>query len=123
MIDVIITGLVGLATTISSSVVTWLLARKKYNTEVDSNVIKNMSDSLEFYKKLADDQKDRLDELTHRNRDLENEVRELRKQVFTLMNSVCYNLECTLRQRGVMPQETHYSADSYNINKEDYGKD
>ena len=123
MIEVIITGLVGLATTISSSVVTWLLARKKYNTEVDSNVIKNMSDSLEFYKKLADDQKDRLDELTHRNRELENEVRELRKQVFTLMNSVCYNLECTLRQRGVIPQESYYSADSYNINKEDYGKD
>lgn len=123
MIEVIITGLVGLVTTISSSVVTWLLARKKYNTEVDSNVIKNMSDSLEFYKKLADDQKDRLDELTHRNRELENEVRELRKQVFTLMNSVCYNLECTLRQRGVMPQEPYYSEDSYNINKEDYGKD
>ena len=123
MIDVIITGLVGLATTISSSVVTWLLARKKYNTEVDSNVIKNMSDSLEFYKKLADDQKDRLDELTHRNRELENEVRELRKQVFTLMNSVCYNLECTLRQRGVIPQEPYYSEDSVNINKEDYGKD
>ena len=123
MIEVIITGLVGLITTISSSVVTWLLARKKYNTEVDSNVIKNMSDSLEFYKKLADDQKDRLDELTHRNRELENEVRELRKQVFTLMNSVCYNLECTLRQRGVMPQEPYYSGDSVNINKEDYGKD
>ena len=123
MIEVIITGLVGLITTISSSVVTWLLARKKYNTEVDSNVIKNMSDSLEFYKKLADDQKDRLDELTHRNRELENEVRELRKQVFTLMNSVCYNLEGTLRQRGVIPQEPYYSEDSVNINKEDYGKD
>ena len=123
MIEVIITGLVGLITTISSSVVTWLLARKKYNTEVDSNVIKNMSDSLEFYKKLADDQKDRLDELTHRNRELENEVRELRKQVFTLMNSVCYNLECTLRQRGVIQQETYYSEDPVNINKEDYGKD
>ena len=123
MIEVIITGLVGLITTISRSVVTWLLARKKYNTEVDSNVIKNMSDSLEFYKKLADDQKDRLDELTHRNRELENEVRELRKQVFTLMNSVCYNLECTLRQRGVIPQEPYYSEDSVNINKEDYGKD
>ena len=122
MIEVIITGLVGLITTISSSVVTWLLARKKYNTEVDSNVIKNMSDSLEFYKKLADDQKNRLDELTHRNRELENEVRELRKQVFTLMNSVCYNLECTLRQRGVIPQEPYYSEDPVNINKED-GKD
>lgn len=115
MIDVIITGLVGLATTISSSVVTWLLARKKYNTEVDSNVIRNMADSLEFYKKLADDQKERLDELTQRNRELENEVKELRKQVFTLMNSVCYNLECTLRQRGVMPQEPSYVEDHHKV--------
>ena len=39
------------------------------------------------------------------------------------MNSVCYNLECTLRQRGVIPQEPYYSEDSVNINKENYGKD
>ena len=123
MNDILITGAVGLVSTIVSGWVSWIFARKKYNTEVDSNVIKNMSDSLEFYKKLADDQKDRLDELTHRNRELENEVRELRKQVFTLMNSVCYNLECTLRQRGVIPQEPYYSEDPVNINKEDYGKD
>lgn len=45
-----------------SSVVTWLLSRKKYNSEVDQSNIKNMQESLEFYKTLSDDYKKRLEE-------------------------------------------------------------
>lgn len=41
MIDVnaIIVGAVGLVTTITSGWVSWLFARKKYNSEVDHNLI------------------------------------------------------------------------------------
>ena len=39
MIDVLVTGGVGVLTSIISSLVTWLLAKKKYNAEVDNNVI------------------------------------------------------------------------------------
>lgn len=39
MIDVLVTGGVGVLTSAISSLVTWLLAKKKYNAEVDNNVI------------------------------------------------------------------------------------
>lgn len=98
-IQVIVTGIVGLITTITSGWVSWLFAKKKYNAEVDSNLIENMQKSLDFYMKLSDDNKERLDEALKRNDQLQNEIMQLRGQVFELMNNICYNLQCTARER------------------------
>lgn len=84
MYEYIVNGLVSIVT----AVVTWFLARKKYYSEVDTNYIENMQKSLEFYEKLADDNKKRLEELTDRNTKLENEVVELRKQILKLTQEV-----------------------------------
>ena len=107
MIDILVTGGVGLTSTIISSITTWILARRKYNSEVDNNLINNMKDSLEFYKKLSDDNRSRLegvlkrnDELEKRDERLEEEVRQLRKQVFEIMAKICLNLECAVRVRS-----------------------
>lgn len=97
--EIIITGFVGLVTTIASSLISWALARKKYNSEVDNNLIQNMQESLDFYKKLSDDNRTRLEEVLKRNEDLEEEVRELRTQLFSLMNSICTDLSCQIRRR------------------------
>ena len=80
--------LIGTSSIILSNVVTWFLAKKKYNSEVDTTLISNMQDSLEFYMKLSDDNKTRLDETLKRNESLEKEVYQLRDQVFKLMNSM-----------------------------------
>lgn len=98
-IQVIVTGVVGLITTITSGWVSWLFAKKKYNAEVDSNLIENMQKSLDFYTKLSDDTKVRLEEALKRNDVLELEVRDLRKQMFELMNNICYDMTCELRAR------------------------
>ena len=98
MNDILITGGVGLATTIISSVTTWILARKKYNSEVDNNLIANMQKSLEFYKTLSDDNKDRLEEALERDARLEKEVDELKRQMLNLMGSICVDLSCQLRR-------------------------
>lgn len=100
MIDygVLITGGVGILTTTISALVSWILTKRKYCAEVDSNLISNMSSSLEFYKSLADDNKKRLDAMQTRNEALEHEVADLRKQVLTMMGSMCYNLSCQHRQ-------------------------
>ena len=98
-IQVIVTGVVGLITTITSGWVSWLFAKKKYNAEVDTNLIENMQKSLDFYMKLSDDNKARLDEALKRNEVLEDEVRDLRKQMFELMNNICYDMTCELRSR------------------------
>nr|DAI45561.1 MAG TPA: voltage-gated potassium channel protein [Bacteriophage sp.] len=44
MIDtsILITGGVGIFSTIASSWVTWFITRKKYYSEVDGNLIENM---------------------------------------------------------------------------------
>lgn len=81
---ILITALIGIVTTFTSGFTAWFFARKKYNSEVDNNLIKNMQDSLEFYKKLSDDNKSRLDEVLKRNENLEEEVKELRQQVMDL---------------------------------------
>ena len=103
MIDlgILITGGVGIITTVISGWASWFFARRKYNSEVDNNLIKNMQQSLEYYKKLSDDNKDRLDEVLKRNAELEQEIKDLRKQVFSLINSICTDLTCQLRKRNL----------------------
>lgn len=103
MIDlgILITGGVGIITTVISGWTSWFFARRKYNSEVDNNLIENMQQSLEFYKKLSDDNKDRLDEVLRRNAELEQEIEDLRKQMFSLMNSICTDLTCQLRKRSL----------------------
>lgn len=103
MIDlgILVTGGVGIITTVISGWTSWFFARRKYNSEVDNNLIENMQQSLEFYKKLSDDNKNRLDEVLKRNAELEQEIKDLRKQMFSLMNSICTDLTCQLRKRNL----------------------
>jgi hypothetical protein len=103
MIDlgILITGGVGIITTVISGWTSWFFARRKYNSEVDNTLIDNMQQSLEFYKKLSDDNKNRLDEVLKRNAELEQEIRDLRKQMFSLMSSICTDLTCQLRKRNL----------------------
>lgn len=100
MVDmgILITGAIGLLTTLISGWTSWFFARKKYNSEVDGNLIANMKESLEFYKQLSDDNKKRLDEALKRSDYLEEEVKELRKQVLNLMTVMCTDLSCQLRK-------------------------
>lgn len=109
MIDlgILITGGVGLVTTIVSGWTSWFFARKKYDSEVDNNLINNMKESLDFYKKLSTDNTERLEEVLKRNAELEQEVGELRKQMFNLMGSICVDLTCQLRKRNLNLFDEH----------------
>ena len=102
MIDlgILITGLIGLMSTIISGWVTWFFTRKKYNAEVDQTLVQNMKESLDFYKKLSDDNRSRLEEVLKRNDELEQEVKKLRDQVFIIMNQICLNSQCTIRVKN-----------------------
>ena len=104
-IEVIATGVVGLLTTVISGWTSWVFARKKYNSEVDSQVIANMKESLDFYKQLSDDNKERLDqvltqnkailaqnaELIEQNKMLQDEVEELKAQIKRLTDKLNKN--------------------------------
>lgn len=99
MTELLITGGIGLVSTIVSGWVSWVFARKKYNSEVDHNLIENMEQSLEFYKKLSDDNRIRLEEMVERNKVLEAEIQELRKQMLNLTMNICMDLTCVHRVR------------------------
>ena len=110
--DVLITGAVGVVSSIISAWTSWFFARKKYNSEVDNQLIKNMNESLEFYKKLSDDNKSRLeevlkrnDELEKRDEKLEEEVRQLRNQVMSLMSQICLDLSRKIKQKEIFGKE------------------
>ena len=78
----------GIVTTVASSFVSWFFAKRKYNAEVDHNLIKNMQESLEFYKKLSDDTKARLDEVLREKNELRKEVDDLRNKLAALTSAL-----------------------------------
>ena len=103
--EVIITGILGIITSIISGWVSYFFTRKKYNSEVDLNLIEKMQGSLDFYTKLSEDNKRildetlaKLDESEKRNNALENEIREVRNQMFSLMTQICTDLSCSVRK-------------------------
>ena len=75
----------------------WLMAKKKYYSEVDRTVIANMKESLEFYKQLSDDNKERLKEVLDKNDLLEKEISELKSQMLKLTMNICMDLTCRNR--------------------------
>lgn len=109
MIDtsILITGGVGIFSTIVSSWITWFITRKKYYSEVDHNLIENMESSLEFYRKLSDDNRARLEEMAERNKALEIEVQELRKQMLNLAMNICMDLTCANRVREQLKRRNY----------------
>lgn len=107
-LETLITGGIGLLTTVVSAVTSWIFARKKYNSEVDHNLIENMENSLEFYKKLSDDNRARLEEMAKRNKILEAEIQELKKQMLNLTMNICMNLTCANRVREQVKRGSSY---------------
>lgn len=100
-LGIIITAIIGIVVSFTSAWVSWFFTRKKYSAEVDENVIHNMNESLEFYKKLSDDNRNRLDLMIKNNEELEEEMKDLRKQVNVLMTYMCTDLTCQLRKRNL----------------------
>lgn len=113
MTDILITGGVGIVTSIISGWTSWILARRKYNSEVDGNLIENMQKSLEFYESLSDDNKQRLDkalednahlrtaveELLKENKQLKREIDTLKDQVIKITTTICTDLSCQIRSK------------------------
>lgn len=100
MIDlgILITGGIGLITTIVSGWTSWFFARKKYNTEVDSNEIENLKKSLEFYESIVKDNNKKLQfyiDLAENNR---IEVYRLKGVIHRLLNNSCLDNGCIKRK-------------------------
>lgn len=115
MIDtsILVTGIVGVFSTIVSSWITWFFTRKKYYSEVDNNLIQNMQKSLDFYRDLSNDNEERLkkilednaalrqsvNELLKENKQLKREMDVLKDQVIKITTTICTDLSCQIRSK------------------------
>lgn len=97
-IGIIVTAVVGIITTFASGWTAWFFTRKKYDAEVDNSLLENLQKSLDFYRNLSDDNRQRLETMLERNSKLEEEVLNLKKQVNDLTMSICLDLTCKVRQ-------------------------
>lgn len=108
-IGIIVTGIVGLLTTAGSSVVTFLLSRKKYNVGVDHDTIENLQNALKFYEEVVESNNKTLTDLLARSEQLSKtnvellvEVQNLKIQVqllASIINSELKNID--LEKYGV----------------------
>lgn len=94
----LIAGIVTLVTNLTTGVVTWLLARRKYNTEVDSNEIENLKKSLEFYEDIVRDNNRKLQFYIKLSEDNRVEMYRLKGIIHRLLNNSCLDNVCTKRQ-------------------------
>lgn len=105
MSTVIISSLVGLLCTSISSVVTFLLTKKKYDEEVDAAHLKDLGDAFERYKALTDEmyksQDKKIEALQEENANLKQQVNDLQKQIIELLSAVCLDVTCKLRKSGL----------------------
>lgn len=100
MNEIILNGIVGACT----AVLTWLLARRKYNTEVDNSVIAGLKEALNIYQQISTDNKERLAEsqrqidlLLKENFNMKTEITTLKTQVQILMKYNCMRGNCNRR--------------------------
>lgn len=89
MASEVIVTLVGLFCTTVSSIVTFVLTRRKYNTEVDSQQIENMEKSFDLYKRMMEETLESQRKMMESKiNDLQKENEFLRQQVDTLRNQM-----------------------------------
>ena len=96
----IIMALVGLFCTTASSVVTFILTKKKYSVEVESQQIQNIKDSFDVYKDMMEkalysqkqameetilSQNQRIETLQRENEMLRNQFNQLQSQMMNLL--------------------------------------
>lgn len=105
MDNTILLALIGLGEAVITSVVTFLLTRRKYKTEVkgseiqnDGMQIDNDQKDLQFYIQMVNDNKLQLKELQEQNQYLRREVAEMRSVVFGMLSQICTDVMCQNRK-------------------------
>lgn len=114
----IITALVGLFCTLISGVVTFLLTKRKYNAEVNSQQIENMNKSFDGYKKMTEEtlamqnkkmamQDEKIKQLQEENTELRKQLHSLQMQMASWINALCFDTTCQLRKAGLSSNLIH----------------
>ena len=124
MDSTILLALIGLVEAVITSVVTFLLTRRKYKTEVkgseiqnDGMQIDNDQKDLQFYIQMVNDNKLQLKELQEQNQYLRREVAEMRSVVFGMLSQICTDMMC--QNRKFDQEQCPYYEMLFKLKKED----
>ena len=96
--ETIIVAIVGVITSALSSWFSWVLSKKKYNSEVKSSELDNLKKSLEFYESIVNDNNKKLTFYIKLAEDNRVEVFRLKGTIFNILNAACLNKGCSERQ-------------------------
>ena len=96
--ETIIVAIVGVITSALSSWFSWVLSKKKYNSEVKSCELDNLKKSLEFYESIVNDNNKKLTFYIKLAEDNRVEVYRLKGTIFNILNAACLNKGCSDRQ-------------------------
>lgn len=114
MIQLLING--GIA--IITSLVTWFLARRKYNVEVDGNELDNIQKQLDIYKTLVEDTRKQLQLVIELRDNDRKTIYKLQKTVDALYPLACQIKRCNNRQ--FLSEDTlNKLSESNNSNKDE----
>lgn len=107
------TAAIGLVCSIVSSIATFFLTRRKYNTEVDSQQIENMSKAFDVHKKIMESNLEAQKEVMQmeiealktdyeivkkENDSLRQQVSQLQMQMINILGSICLDATCKMRK-------------------------
>lgn len=119
----ILATLVGLFCSALSSGFTFFLTKRKYNTEVDSQLIKNMRDSFDVHKQMMDEifktQNKKLEMLEKENNDLRQQVSQLQMQMINILGSICLDTTCKIRKTSFITEAVEGNKTIINELKEE----
>lgn len=81
------------------------MTKKKYNTEVDSQVIHNINEASATYKRTMEDTlellNNKIETLQAENSTLKIQVNNLQMQMINLLNDICMEANCKLRKKNM----------------------
>ena len=96
--DNFVNPIVTLITTSVASILSWFLAKRKYNSEVDTNEIENLKKSLEFYEKIVEDYNTKLQFYIKLAQSNKVELYRVKGILYKILNNSCTNNMCTQRE-------------------------
>lgn len=117
-LNILITALAGILTTVASAWISWFVTRRKYNSEIDSNEIANLKHSLEFYEKIVQDNNEKLQVYIKISNKNIVEVYRLKGVVYRLLNNTCLSNGCSEREFYTEEQIKEILEGVYNEKKE-----
>lgn len=124
MDNTILLALIGIFEMVLTSLVTFLLTRRKYKNEVkegeihnDGYKIDNDEKKFNLYIKMINENEKRIDRLQNENDNLSLQIAEMRSVVFGMLQQVCTDMMC--QNRKFDQASCPYYDTVFKLNKEE----